>query len=248
MQSLMVDPSIFILEPREPVNGAVHNGLLPSIFLYILNILSKSAILQFVNEAGARPETADPVGVILASTFSEPDFQWRGGPLVDILLAKFRLVCPVLFGLNGNEKTVEGRARLGWRLDRVSNRFVPEQTHMDRMTGLAAGFAALSLRNFRKVSTTKSNPYPPRNYWMALARIVNTPPKDVSNTQCVVLKGMIENYESKFIEAYGNAAIAALRLALVDFPGSVQVRSAAVSSLEVLASVLKRDTGLELGQ
>lgn len=244
VQSELMDPSSFVLEPREPVEGAAHNEpALPSIFLYLVNIFAKAAISQFINESGARPETADPVGICVAATFSEPEFLWRGSSLIDILLAKLRVVCPVLFGYRGSEKTEQGRQRLGWWKD--NGRWVPEQQHMDRMTGLGAGFAAISLRNF--AMSKKTNPYPPREYWAAMARIVNTPSAEISNTQCVVLKAMVEGYEQKFIEFYGNAAVEALRTALIEFPARAPQKSAAVNSLEVLARSLKRDTGLVLG-
>ncbi|KAH6626451.1 GLE1-like protein-domain-containing protein [Chaetomium sp. MPI-SDFR-AT-0129] len=244
VQSQLIDPSNFVVEPRNPVEGATHNDpILPSIFLYLINIFAKAVISQFINEAGARPETADPVGVCVAATLSDPAFLWRGVSLIDILLAKLRIVCPVLFGYRGSEKTEQGRERLGWWKD--SGRWVPEQQHMDRMTGLGAGFAAISLRNF--ALSAKTNPYPPREYWTAMARIVNTPAAEISNTQCVVLKAMVSGYEQKFIEFYGSAAIPALRAALVEFPARAPQKSAAANSLEVLAQVLRRDTGLVLG-
>ncbi|KAK3945799.1 hypothetical protein QBC46DRAFT_369984 [Diplogelasinospora grovesii] len=244
VQSQLIDPSNFVLSPRTPVQGALNNEpQIPSLFVYLLNILAKATISQFINEAGARPETADPVGVCIAATFAEPEFQWCGGSLIDILMAKFRIVCPVLFGYRGSEKTEQGRQRIGWWKD--GGRWIPEQQHMDRMTGLGAGFAAVSLRNFK--TSKKANPYPPRNYWTAMAKIVNTPAAEISNTQCVVLKAMIQNYEHRFIEAYGTAAIAALRTSLLEFPARAPEKSAAVNSLQVLAQLLKRDTGLALG-
>ena len=243
VQSQLVDPSDFVIAQRDPVQGATHNEpQLPSLFLYLLNIFAKATISQFINEAGARPETADPVGVCVAATFSEPDFLWRGVSLIDILLAKFRVVCPVLFGYRGSEKTEQGRQRLGWWKD--GGRWIPEQQHMDRMTGLGAGFGAISLRKFAQ--SKKQNPYPPRNYWTAMARIINTPSAEISSTQCVVLKSMIQNYEHKFIEFYGTAALAALRASLLEFPARAPEKSAAVNSLQVLAQLLKRDAGLML--
>jgi nucleoporin GLE1 len=174
--------------------------------------------------------------------FAEPDFLWRGKSLIDILLAKFRVVCPVVFGHKGNEKYEEGRRRLGWHKEGGS--WVPEQQHSDRMTGLGAGFAAISLRNFSK--SKKTNPFPPRNYWTAMARIVNTPPAEISNTQAIVLKAMIQHYEQKFLDAYGSAGRAALRVALVDFPGKCPVKTPATESLQVLAQMVKKETGLAL--
>ncbi|KAH8888910.1 GLE1-domain-containing protein [Thozetella sp. PMI_491] len=238
-----IDASNFVLAPRQPVEGSLHNEpMMPSLFIYLLNIVAKAAIAQYINEAGPKPEAADPVGILVAATFSETEFLWRGESLIDILLAKFRVMCPVLFGYRGNEKMEGGREALGWRKE--NGRWVSEQTHIDRMQGLGAGFASIALRNFGK--SKKKNPFPPRNYWTALAKIVNTPPAEVSNTQCVVLKAMIANFEQKFLEAYGNAAVAALRVALVDFPNRIPYKSSAVTSLTVQAQLMSRDYGLTL--
>lgn len=243
MGSQPVDSSAFVVTPREPVQGATHNDpALPSLFFYLLNILAKAAISQYINEGGPRPETADPVGVVVAATFSEPDFLWRGQSLIDVIIAKFRVVCPVLFGYRGNEKMEGGRQSLGWKKE--GGHWIHEQAHMDRMTGLGAGFASISLRNFGK--SKKTNPYPPRQYWTALAKIVNTPAGEISNTQCVVLKSMIANYEAKFFDAYGTAAVAALRTALIEFPARATEKTAAVTSLRVQAQLIQKEYGLAL--
>lgn len=207
-----------------------------------MNIFAKGIINQFITEAGANPKAADPVGVFTALIFSTPDFQWRGRPLIDILMAKFRVVCPALFGLRGNDRTERGRTALGWRRDGPS--WITEQSHNDRMTGLAAGFASIALRDFSK--SKKGNPYPPTNYWTALAAILNTPKGETSNTQCIVLRGVIEGHEQRFLNFYGNAALAALRLALVDFPNKAPENAAAAGSLRALGELLKAD-GLYLG-
>jgi len=241
--SILIDPGMFTLEPRSPVAGAAHNeDQLPSLFFYLINIFTKATIKQFIVETGANPETADPIGVTIATVFSNADFHWRGASMIDILMAKFRIVCPVLFGYRGSEKTEQGRARLGWW--KQNGQWIDEQSHMNRMMGIGAGFASVALRNFGK--STRQNPYPPRHYWAALARIVNTPPAEISNTQCLVLKAMIENYEQKFFQFYGDAAIAALRAALVEFPAKAPQKSPAVNSLEVVAKSLKKETGLAL--
>jgi nucleoporin GLE1 len=238
----MMDPSSFVLEPREPRDGAAHNGELPSIFLYVVDIVAEKAIDQFKSESGVNPKTADPIGIVVASTFSDPQFHWRGLSLIDMFVARLRVVCPVLFGFNGKETTEQGRARLGWAKD--DGFWVSEQDHMDRMTGYGAGFAAVSLRNFKKAS--KVNPYPPRHYWEAMAKIVNTPPAEISMTQCLVLKAMIQNFETRILDAYGSAGVAALRLALVEIPRKALAKGPAISSLEVHAKVIKRDWGLDL--
>ncbi|KAI1470007.1 GLE1-domain-containing protein [Daldinia caldariorum] len=241
--SELVDPSDYITDKREPVGGALHNEPhLPSLFLYLLNHFSKAVINQFINECGAQPKTADPIGVIVAMIFSKDVYLWRGKTLIDILMAKLRVVCPVLFGYRGSEKTENGRLRLGWK--KTGAGWAPEQQHSDRMKGLGAGYAAIALRNFSNSKNT--NPWPPSKYWASMAQIVNTPPAEISNTQCIVLRAMIESSEEKFIQFYGNAAIAALRKALVEFPEKAVDKTPGVSGLQVLAQILKRDIGLEL--
>ncbi|RDA87690.1 hypothetical protein CP532_3799 [Ophiocordyceps camponoti-leonardi (nom. inval.)] len=239
-----VQVSRFVADPREPVSGnRIDDENLPSLFIYLLNVCAKGIINQFINECGANPKAADPIGVFTAHLFSQPDFQWRGKSLIDILLAKFRIVCPVLFGSRGNDKTEQGRSALGWRKDGPA--WITEQNHNDRMAGLGAGFAAISLRDFSK--TSKTNPYPPSHYWKAFSLIVNTPAAETSNTQCVVLRAMIDGHDRRFIDLYGNAAIAALRLALVDFPQKAPPNSPAAGSLRALAEVLRAEKGLVLG-
>lgn len=228
----------------EPIEGAINNGdTLPILFIYLLNIFAKSVVSQFADEAGVSQKSADPIGVVAAQIFSKPELLWRGCSLIDILMAKMRVVCPVLFGLRGNEKTNEGRARLGWRKN--GEHWMQDQEHNVRMTGFGAGYAALSLRDFSKAKLT--NPYPPVNYWQTMACIVSTPPEQASSTQYMVLKALIDGYEQRFMNFYGHAALAALKVALVDFPGRAVENSVAVSSLKVLADKLTRDMGLQLG-
>ncbi|KAH0445093.1 GLE1-like protein [Colletotrichum camelliae] len=243
VQSPPIDVGLYVLRNREPVEGAVHNGeQLPALFVYLLNILSKAIIGQFANEGGANTKSAEPVGIVTAQIFSNKDYHWRGVSLIDILISKFRVACPVLFGSRGNDKTQAGRQAIGWRKE--DGNWIPEQAHNDRMTGLGAGFAAIALRDFSKAS--KTNPYPPTNYWKAMAQIVNSPPPLISNTQYIVLKSMIDGHQQRFINFYGNAALAALRLALVEFPRKAPAGATAAQALSVLADVMRRDSGLDL--
>lgn len=227
-----------MISNRQPVEGAKNNdSTMPALFIYLVNICAKGIIAQFINEASANPKAADPIGVFCAHIFSNQDFHWRGESLIDILMAKFRFVCPVVFGLRGNDKTQGGRAKLGWKKDGAS--YITEQSHNDRMTGLGAGFASIALRDFSK--TSRTNPYPPTNYWKALATIVNTPAGETSNTQYVVLRSMIESYEQRFLNFYGNAAFAALQMALIEFPKKAPQDATAAGSLRALVDVLRGD-------
>ncbi|KAL7945452.1 GLE1-like domain-containing protein [Trichoderma barbatum] len=236
--SAPIEVSRFVVGQRQPVAGAIHNeATLPSLFIYLLNICAKGIINQFINECSANPKAADPIGVFTAQIFSQKEFQWCGESLIDILMAKFRVACPVLFGLRGSDKTERGRLAIGWKKDGPG--YVTEQTHNDRMTGLGTGFASISLRDFSK--TAKVNPYPSVNYWKALAGIVNSAPNETSNTQFVVLRAMIEGHEQRFLNFYGNAAIAALRLALVEFPKKAPANAAAAQSLQAMVELLRTE-------
>jgi nucleoporin GLE1 len=241
--SRLIDPNNFVLRPRQPVEGAARNeAQLPSLFFYLLNIFTKAAVLQWRNEGSAKPETAGPVGVVVVGMFAEPDLMWRGESLIDVLIAKFRVVCPVLFGARGSEKSDAGRKALGWKKD--GGLWVSEQQHYDSMAGLGIGFASIALRSFAK--TKKKNPYPPTHYWTAMAHILNTPSHEISDSQCVVLKAIIAHGESKFITFYGNAAVQALTLALVDFPARAPEKTASVKALSVHAQIVRQDLGLLL--
>jgi len=99
------------------------------------------------------------------------------------------------------------------------------------------------LRDFSK--SKQVNPFPPSNYWHAMACIVNTPPAQVTQTHFIVLKAMIENYIPRFIGYYGQAAKAALRKAIVEFPQQ-SPKSIGASGLSTLTATLKRDLHLSL--
>ncbi|KAG6115157.1 hypothetical protein E4U13_002982 [Claviceps humidiphila] len=244
--SPMVNARDYIARYSQPANLVVSENepLVPSLFVYLINIIAKNIIRQFINECRVDPKAADPIGVFTAQIFSTPDFLWRGESFIDILIAKFRVVCPVLFGLRGDTSLESGREALGWKKDGTV--WIPEQKHNDRMAGLGAGFASIALRDFSRVS--KSNPYPPVHYWRAFANIVNCPASEVSDTQMIVLRAMIDGHEQRFLNFFGNAALAALRLALVEMPKKAPAGSSAAGSLIALADILRSQRGLALGR
>lgn len=238
MESPLVDPSQVMVSAPPPIANAPEK--LPSLFIYLLNILSKVVITQFIEEAGANPKAAEPIGVVVVSVFAQPEFQWRGQPLIDILMAKMRIVCPVVFGIRSNDNTEEGRSRNGWWQE--NGQWVPDQTHNTRMTGLGAGYASIALRDFSK--TRMSNPWPPSLYWRSLAAMVSTP--EPSSTQYLVVKAMIDGYEQRFLSFYGSAGRAALQAALVEFPKRDRQNTVAARSLATLGDKLRKDVGLKL--
>lgn len=191
----------------------------PALLIYALNIFSKSLISQLATEAGVVTARAEPTGVLAAQIFPIPDYTFKGYPLIDILLAKFHLVCPPLFGINGLESSLAGRTRLGWWKEPGSDTFISSARHHERMTGFAAGYAALSLRNFSK--SRLPNPYPPHHFWETLASILNLPPNAVQATHLTILKGLIVQSVERFLLFYEETAVALLRRTVTTFPDSL---------------------------
>ena len=116
------------------------------------------------------------------------------------------------------------------------------------MTGLSAGYASISLRNYSKSKVSK-NPYPDYHYWATVARLANTPVHDLTQTHFVVIKGLVDKYEERFIQFYGTAAVAVLRILLVELPTRLpeQMRKGgAVMGLVALAETEKKVNGLVL--
>ncbi|KAL8793516.1 MAG: hypothetical protein Q9195_003889 [Heterodermia aff. obscurata] len=239
LPSPKVDVSLFLsTAPSNTPDGNQVSALL----IYLLNIFAKAVISQFLAEASLDPKQADPIGTIASHIFATKDFLWNEVSLIDILLAKFHLVCPVLFGIWGSEATKEGKIKLGWWREVKNGPFVTDQSHNDRMCGLGAGFAALSLRNYEKSKLT--NPYPATHYWRSLSYIVNVPPSERTGTHCVVLKAMIENFEEKFLTFFGDAALIALRYSVLEYPQGLT--GMGPRALSGLVDTMRRDKKIRL--
>lgn len=205
-----IDISKFILYPDQPPTdpNAPQQG--SGILLYLLSHLAKFAIKQLCSEAGVDTPSADPVGVLLVSVFSVPEYRWNGQSLIDVLWAKYHIVCPALFGIYGPENTAAGRARLAYQ------RSESQQVHYNSMTGLGAGFSALTLRDFSR--SRNRNPAPNRLWWEAMARILNLPQGEAQPTHYVLLKAMLDDFVPRIMSIFGTAGKAVLRKAVRDFP------------------------------
>ena len=226
-----------------PQNPPDPNG--PALLLYLLNIVAKSLISQFINESSVSPQSADAIGVIGSSVFAQNELRWADEiSLIDVFIAKYHVVCPVIFGIYGSENAVQGKQRLGWKRDE-NGFFVTEQRHFERMTGLGAGYASMALRNFEK--SKLRSPYPVYHFWRALANITNVPNDQATPTHFIVLKALIENNEARILEFFGDAGIVALRNAVINFPSRVAIRdSVAAKSVALLRDVMQKDSKLYL--
>lgn len=210
MTDVTVDITQFIVSvPATKILEGVQNTQFPAALLFLLNHFCKQLMSQLAQEVAADISMAEPIGIAAATIFAAPDFRFNGISLIDVLWAKYHKACPVLFGMRGPENTREGRERVGWPPG------MPEKERDDRMKGFAAGFAAITLRDFSK--SANSNPAPNHLFWTSLARILNTPPAERVSTQYVVVQNMLQVSIPRFIGFYGSAAIAALKKATGEF-------------------------------
>ncbi|KAF2496101.1 GLE1-domain-containing protein [Lophium mytilinum] len=241
-----VDVRKYIVRPI-PAISQDSEAQYPTMLLYLLNILAKRIVNQFVSEGIKDYNPIDPLGLMAVSIFSDDEFKWKGVSLFDLVLAKLHAQCAVLFGIYGKENTEQGRKRLGWR--REGGEYDDPTTYMDRVRALGAGFASMTLRQFNK----KIPPIPAIEFWRALECIINVPSEEVTATHYYVLQGMLKGFVEKLIIQFGPEALVAVKMAVIDFPKRVtektpnadSVRTAA-RTVEVLADVWKRDLGLTL--
>lgn len=211
MTDVTVDISQFIVSvPATKVKEGMQDTQYPAALLFLLNHFAKQLINQLAQEVAADISMAEPIGIAAAMVFAAPEFRFNGISLIDVLWAKYHKVCPVLFGMYGPEDTAKGRESVGWPPG------MPEKDRDDRMKGFAAGFAAITLRDFSK--SANSNPAPNHLFWTSLARILNTPPERRVSTQYVVVQNMLQVSIPRFIGFFGSAAIAALKKATGEFP------------------------------
>lgn len=212
--------------------------------IYGLNIFAKSLISALLTEASIKPEHAEPVGILAAQIFSGDEFSYKGIALSDILWAKYRVVCPSLWGFTGNEKTESGRRALGWWHEADGGSFVSEQTHLDRMTALGAGYAALTLRNFGK--TTRRNPFPNTMFWMTMQKILSLPPSEIQDTHVTLLQSLLRHSGERILGFFGQFGLVLLRKAVVEVPAALTKKTMSVNQLALLKEIYMKEHSILL--
>ncbi|PYI12492.1 GLE1-domain-containing protein [Aspergillus sclerotiicarbonarius CBS 121057] len=239
-----VDVRQFFAFPPESIATSDDNKV-PALLIYALNIFSKCLVSSLITEASINLGHAEPVGIVAAQIFSIDAFIYKGCHMVDILLAKYRVVCPALWGFYGNEKTEGGRRALGWWRDGGSDGpYVSEQTHADRMTALGAGFAALTLRNFGK--TKRQNPFPNTMFWFAMHKILSIPATEIQDTHVTLLSAMLKSSAERIVGFFGHMGLALMRQAIVELPNSLPRQSMSVNQLKLLRDLYKREKNIIL--
>ncbi|KAF2691112.1 hypothetical protein K458DRAFT_399035 [Lentithecium fluviatile CBS 122367] len=209
-----IDIRPFIVSHPIPQLANQADAQYPALLLYAWICFEKSLINQWNQEAANEDHTIiQELGLIAASLYSDPRYQWRGAvPLTDTLLAKLHRVCPMMFGINGNTTTKQGLIRLG--LDKYGTADANQNSYLQMATGVGAGYAALSLRQF----SGKNPAIPMAEYWRAVASICNTPSEALYPGHFMCLKGLLRDFAKKFVLFYGAPAKAVLRRATRSLP------------------------------
>jgi nucleoporin GLE1 len=207
------------------------------MFIYLLNMLVKTSIRLMPSSAQQTSYNAiDPIGVILSWIISHSSFRLGANSFADIAMAKFHKEIPPLFGIHGPTTTAAGRRRMGWRDGTTI------QTHFDRMSALAIGWASVTLRNYSHIRDQESG-IPAWRFWSSLAGIVNLPPAQLSSTHSTILKALFEQYPHVFVRFYGSCARSTLAWAVGDLPAQAPAE-AEFAKLRVAGDNIKRKFGI----
>ncbi|KAF1837613.1 GLE1-domain-containing protein [Decorospora gaudefroyi] len=205
----MIDIRPYIVSHQIPQLANENEAAYPAFLVYVWICFEKFLIEQFAKEAAHTDgRIIQEIGLIAASLFGDQNYMWKGIPLTDIVLAKLHKACPPLFGIRGTMDTKEGRLRLGWLESSTT------ETYSQRMRGIGAGYASMSLRSF----ASKTPAIATSEYWRAIVSICNTPPDQLWPGHFFILNGLIRDYYRKFIQFYGVPARGVLRRAVVDLP------------------------------
>lgn len=237
-----VDIAKFVAFPPQELTTTENK--VPAMLIYGLNVFSKSMIASLLAEAAIKQTHAEPIGIIAAQIFSFDIFTYKGLHMSDILWAKYRVVCPALWGFTGNDKTEGGRRALGWWRSPDTDTWISEQNHMDRMTALGAGYAAITLRNFGK--TTRQNPFPNTLFWATMSKILAIPPAELQETQIALLAALLRSSGERILGFFGQFGLALMHQAIVELPRQIERESMALTQLSTLKELYLREKNIVL--
>lgn len=213
-----VDIRPFLVSQAIPPLANEAEAQYPAFLLYMWIMFEKFLLKQFEKEAANEDgRIIQEIGLIAASLFADQRYMWKGISLIDVLLAKMHHICPILFGVRGSMNTVEGQKRLGWMP--IDKQPPTGEIYMQRIRGLSAGYAAMSLRAFKTVPAL-----PMSEYWRIVVLVCNTPPGDMYPGHFAILNGLLRDFYKKFLGFYGVQARGVLRRAIVDVPARAPPR------------------------
>ena len=229
----MIDIRPYIISHPIPQLANEAEAGYPAFLLYVWICFEKFLLKQFEKEAANEDgRIIQEIGLIAASLLGDQKYMWKGIPLTDIMLAKLHRACPILFGIRGTMNTTEGRIRLGCTPNTTLD------AYNQRLRGVGAGYAAMSLRTF----ASKAPALPISEYWRAIVSICNTPPEYLWPGHFAILSGLIRDSYKKFLTFYGVAAQGVLRRATIDLPARAPERCKdAAGTVSVLPESWKKE-------
>lgn len=136
----MILANNFFLIPDQNSDASV-----PIAFVWTVNELAKMLVRQVEAECSIKPETADPIGITIIAAFASDELTINGKSFIDIIIARLLKRNPILRGELGPEDTEPDRKRLGWKVDE-DGKWEVEETHINSLVGLTAGYAAIAGR------------------------------------------------------------------------------------------------------
>lgn len=135
-----VSASNFFFNPNQTSDVPI-----PIAFVWAVNELAKLLVKQVEAECSIKPETADPIGITIISTFAGEGLTVNGNSFIDIIVARLLKKNAILRGELGPEDTEPDRKRLGWKLDE-DGKWETDEAHINSLVGLTAGYAAIAGR------------------------------------------------------------------------------------------------------
>ncbi|KAI5805894.1 GLE1-like protein-domain-containing protein [Geopyxis carbonaria] len=213
----------------------------PVIFIYLVNQLAKILTRQVSQEGGAKTKSADPLGVVISSTFADPRFLVSGKSFVDIFIARILKKCPPLRGYLGPETTEADKYRMGWMRFEDSEMWEDLEPYCGRMRGLVSGYVSIAGRDFGISSL--QNPYPMFNLWYRVAYMLNSPPEKLLEVHYECMKTIIVTSGEKMVKIYGPQAKKLILLAVTDWAqaGIPYAPSGATAVHSLSKTLLKED-------
>ncbi|CEP20940.1 unnamed protein product [Cyberlindnera jadinii] len=166
-------------------------------FKWILNFVAKAIVSQAETEVRVRPDSSLPLARLTLNILCEfPE-------LKEFLMARFVKKCPYVIGYTCAIDTVEGRLRMGWKRHE-DDKWEEDISYDERMAGMMTLFSVLTrLPLSPKYFGTVSHPLPLSENWKMMARLLNQPKEQLTNTHFTVASSWWEASANEIIMNYG---------------------------------------------
>lgn len=180
-------------------------------YKWILNFVSDAIISQAETEVSVKPKSSLPLAKLTMNLLIlYKDLSY-------FLLAKFYRSCPYLLGYSCSHETEQGRIRLGWNRDESNGKWENEVQYNERLCGITTLYSVLTRLQLDHSyvgydpATTK-HPLPIKNSWILLARLVDLPSDQLSETHYSIVGAWWDACAKEFLMAYGRQGTKLLHL------------------------------------